>query len=178
MPTRPRAFASVKSMLFSEKYSDLVFTFEDGSIINAHQFVVFERSEYFEWVKFYMNFCQFNVVNNNHSEHWARATRAARGNNVKDVTTWDPLEQSMWRNIHQKRSGMLHTVCTAGNWLVFLGRFDWFLYSLPAQFMSFRMVLTYLYTDKVQMECFENMEMTINLILMSKVFRIPGLQVV
>merc|ERR1712062_366819 len=35
-------------MLFSEKYSDLLFAWGDGSRVNAHQFVVFSRSEYFE----------------------------------------------------------------------------------------------------------------------------------
>ena len=41
-------YESVKTMLFSEDYSDLVFAFEDGTRINAHQFVVFKRSQYFK----------------------------------------------------------------------------------------------------------------------------------
>ena len=41
-------YESVKAMLFSAEYSDLVFAFEDGTKINAHQFVVFQRSQYFK----------------------------------------------------------------------------------------------------------------------------------
>ena len=40
--------AMLKSMLFKKKYSDLIFEWEDGSRVNAHQMVVFGRSEYFE----------------------------------------------------------------------------------------------------------------------------------
>ena len=41
-------YESVNRVLFSEEYSDLVFAFEDGTRINAHQMVVFQRSEYFK----------------------------------------------------------------------------------------------------------------------------------
>ena len=38
----------MKSMLFNEEQSDLVFYFEDGTKIQAHQMVVYGRSEYFK----------------------------------------------------------------------------------------------------------------------------------
>ena len=41
----------IKSMLFNEKYSDLMFALDDGTKIHAHQMVVYERCEYFKYVE-------------------------------------------------------------------------------------------------------------------------------
>ena len=39
---------NLKKLLFNEKYADLYFEFEDGTVIPAHQNIVFPNSEYFE----------------------------------------------------------------------------------------------------------------------------------
>ena len=40
-----------KKLLFSEKYSDLEFNWDDGTTIPAHRCKVFANSKYFEYEK-------------------------------------------------------------------------------------------------------------------------------
>ena len=40
-----------ESLMFNEKYSDLSFCWEDGTIIQAHKAIVFPVAEYFEYEK-------------------------------------------------------------------------------------------------------------------------------
>ena len=65
MSTKPQGnSALLKSMLFNEKYSDLIFEWDDGSRVNAHQMVVFGRSEYFELVNPKKYFSFLNHIQN------------------------------------------------------------------------------------------------------------------